>query len=159
MENLTDVFNKFFTKLNLAKRNNSEKDDVLFKRLFNDILLENLQKNIQNYAKNHIKNFDLEQDYYTLRKNHDKNNLFVDTQFPAQDSSVFYSEEYKNWLKEQRRLDSNDHIIWKRAKQICQDAKIAADKNGFKLSEKSTNEEVRNCFNTSDVNQGLVGDW
>lgn len=160
MENLTDVFSKFFDKLNSSRKKATfTKDELLFTKLFNEKLLDDLQKNIQNYAINHIKNFDSDQDYYQLKKIHGKTKLFVDYKFTAQDSSVCYSNEYKNWLKSQKRLNSNGNIIWKRAKEIRVDAKMIANKKSYKLNEKSTNEEVRNCLNTADLNQGLVGDW
>jgi len=160
MENLTDVFSKFFSKF--KSTNNSKKksnDSLLFAKLLNGELLSDLQLNISDYARNHIKNFDPDQDYQNLKKIHNKNNLFRDTKFPNKDSSVFLSDEYKEYLKSMKRLSPDGHIIWRRAKNISKNATMAADKNGARCTESSTNEEVHSCYNTSDMNQGLIGNW
>lgn len=161
MENLTDVFSKFFSRLkNCSNLSNSRPEDtLLFTKVLNEKLLEDLQKSIKDYAKKHIKNFDPDQDYQELKKIHSKDNLFKDAKFQPKDSSVFYSDEYKDWLKQQDCLSSKGHIIWRRAKEISRNASMAVDKNGCKITQISTNEQVRECFNTADLNQGLVGDW
>ena len=56
MENLTDVFSKFFARLKNCSKF-SRTDTLLFSKLLNEQLLEDLQRNIKDYAKNHIKNF------------------------------------------------------------------------------------------------------
>jgi hypothetical protein len=142
MSSLTEIFSKFFSRLKSSKQKKLETDCLLFTKLFNEQLLKDLQETIKVYAQNHIKNFDSDQDYQELKKKHNKNNLFVDKKFPTVDSTVFYTNEYKNWLIDQNCLSSQNHVIWRRAKNINKNAKMA-----------STN------YNTSDLNQGYVGDW
>ena len=159
MENLTDVFSKFFTRFKASNPNKKAKDSLLFTKLFSEELLSDLQLNICDYARNHIKNFDPDQDYQKLKKLHNKKNLFVDTKYPTKDSSVFLSNDYEKWLQDQGRLSPDGHIIWRRAKDISKYATMAVDKDGIRCNHLSTNEEIKNCYNTADINQGLIGNW
>ena len=158
MANLTDVFSKFFSRFKNNSKKNSN-DSLQFAQLLNDELINDLQLSISDYARNHIKNFDPDQDFHKLKKLHHKNNLFEDTKFPNKDSSVFLSVEYKDYLKSINRMSPEGHVIWRRAKHLSENATMAADKNGARCNESSTNEEIHNCYNTSDINQGLIGNW
>jgi calcineurin-like phosphoesterase family protein len=129
MTNLTDVFSNFFS---LFKNNSKKKsnDSLQFAKLLNGELINDLQLSISDYARNHIKNFDLDQDYYKLKKLHSKNNLFEDNKFPNKDSSVFLSVEYKEYLKSLNRMSHDGHVIWRRAKHMSKNATMAVDVNG-----------------------------
>jgi hypothetical protein len=75
-----------------------------------------------------------DQNYAELKKQHTSRNLFVDKIFPAENSSIWFSDEGN--LKYQS-LD----ITWKRPKEIVDDPKFLID-----------------GFDRIDINQGLVGD-
>ena len=55
------------------------------------------------------------QDFYTLSKIHNENNLFEDPYFPAQGSSIFFT----------RAAPKN--IVWKRPKEINKNAQFVID--------------------------------
>jgi hypothetical protein len=96
--------------------------------------------------KNQIVNFSLRQDYHELKAKHNKNALFTDDEFPAHNSSVYHTDEFKNMLLRHNRLAANGDVIWKRAGQLVKKPKFALSEVGG-----------RKCFKSGDLTQGYVG--
>lgn len=181
MENLSDILNKFV--INFKRSNRCDKKNKLS---INQHLLDEFQENIKTFAKvlkclfylklnpfnidnnkllrlvfvwlkNHIKNFSQKQDYELLKKIHDRNNLFVDEEFPPVNKSVYQTTQFKEFLAKNRRLAPNGDVIWKRAKQIRHDAQLISDKNEHKCDCIESNFEWKKCLRPTDLNQGFIG--
>lgn len=84
--------------------------------------------------------------------------MFTDFEFKPENKSVYYTNVFKTWLKNNKRLSASGDIIWKRAKDIHKNARIAADKDGhICLPIPNDKDKIKNCFRSNDLNQGFVG--
>jgi hypothetical protein len=104
--------------------------------------------------KSHIKNFNQNQDYERLKTQHHRNNLFVDNEFAPINQSVYFSKEFKEFLDKNSRLASNGDILWKRAKDLYQDACLIAEKKDCCVAK---DQHGGACIRCTDLNQGFLG--
>ena len=107
-----------------------------------------------------ITDFDQTQNFRRIEQHHSKEYRFTDTEFRACDKSVYYSSTFKDWLTRQNRMNSNGEVIWKRAKNLVQNACFAVDENNpsILLSAHTINEaNYKNYFHTTDLDQGSLG--
>jgi hypothetical protein len=68
------------------------------------------------FKKNRIENFENEQDYHEIKKKYSKIKLFTDSKFKTNNDSIFYTDNFKEWLQHEKKLDFKQEIVWKRAK-------------------------------------------
>lgn len=107
----------------------------------------------------HIKNFVEWQDFESLRKVHNINNLYTDSEFPPVNRSVFFNDNFREYLRANNRLLPSGDVMWKRAKEIClNDPQLVANKNGVECSPlSSAYAHLRDCVRCTDLNQGYLG--
>ena len=90
---------------------------------------------------------------------HSKQNRFVDTKFRASDQSVYFSREFKKYLKDNDKIRDNE-IKWKRAKDLYPNSRFVADDSNINASFDTSminQSNYRNFFQTTDLDQGAVG--
>lgn len=115
---------------------------------------ENLLKSQQ------IDDYDLTQNFRRIKQNHSIEYRFTDTEFRACDKSVYHSEVFKEWLNKQNKLDSKNHVIWKRAKNLVNNAQFVIDDDNINESVKLSRINEKNYksfFRTTDLDQGSLG--
>lgn len=108
----------------------------------------------------HTENFIPSQDYNKIRQRHSMGNRFVDEHFKATNSSVSYTSRFKNQILNRNRYNygRSDQIIWKRAKDLINDAHFVCDESGRYYDSSRINEQnYKKYFNTTDLDQGALG--
>lgn len=73
-------------------------------------------KYFSNFKKNRIENFIGGQDFYQIQKKHSKTNRFIDLNFKTIDESVFSTQNFRKTLFKEGYLQTDESVIWKRAK-------------------------------------------
>jgi len=113
-------------------------------------------------TKSHIKNLSAQQDYAKLKAQHNGAKLFVDTEFPASNSSVYRTTEFKKWLIRKKRITPCGQVLWKRASEIAASAvpnfSLAKSKRLLLTYMPARLKAKRPSFGrASDLSQGYVG--
>ena len=99
------------------------------------------------------KDFDETQNFETIKKTHSLKNRFTDNKFPANDSSLGYSNEFVLSLKARR-----GPITWKRAKDLHPKAQFALRDSNDKFEDNViTKNNYKEFYKTTDIHQGSLG--
>jgi hypothetical protein len=111
---------------------------------------------------NRIQDYDETQNYNRIKRTHSIHNRFVDTKFRTVNSSIYYTEKFRNYLKNQNKIGHTyDGVIWKRAKDLHKTARFAVDdQNSLNVYSDSNIINERNYkkyFQTTDLDQGSLG--
>ena len=72
--------------------------------------------------------------------------MFLDKEFPAVNSSVFHTKEFRRLLSDKKQLSPLGNVNWKRAREISSQAQLATE----------TNTAKRN-FDCAGLSQGHIG--
>lgn len=108
-----------------------------------------------------IEDFSPTQNFTRIQASHSSDNRFVDTEFPACNASIFYTDNFKYWLISQARVSPQrgGQFVWKRAKDLVADPHFAIDDDTNQVFSPYTinSNNYRRFFRTTDLDQGFVG--
>ncbi|RMZ95081.1 calpain-3 isoform X2 [Brachionus plicatilis] len=109
---------------------------------------------------NRVEDFDETQNFRKIQDKHSISNPFVDTTFRPCNTSIFYTESFRNWLISLGKADYRGNFIWKRAKDLYPNPQFAvddSDKNYLSVYNKINEKNYKALFRTTDLDQGSLG--
>jgi hypothetical protein len=137
-------FNEFVekSKSNEGVKRNIVKNPKKLRESFSKIVKES-----------HVQNFIASQDYAAIKKRFSNTNRFTDTEFKACQASLYFSGTFQ-----QNLLRTSSGIVWKRAKDLVNEAHFAVDEKGAYADPRHIKKSnYKRFYQTTDLDQGALG--
>lgn len=109
---------------------------------------------------NRVEDFDESQNFRKIQDKHSISNPFVDNKFRPCDQSIYYTQNFKNWLHSLGKTHNRGEFVWKRAKDLYSNAQFAVDdreENFLSVYNKINENNYKTFFRTTDLDQGSLG--